>query len=461
VCVTGSPGSGKSALFAELHHRLPGRRVGLVLATAAGDTPHGGRVDATLRRWIGELAAFLASPSPISDGATPDDVESMFYRLLRQASLATRVVVLVDALDQFEPTPRGTHVTWLRQRSWPDNVALVVTALPCTAVKALEAWPAIAHLEIPELTAEDAAAIAKAVWRRYHREISPDVVRVLVTKPNPSGERASGNPLWLTLALEQLNLLDADDFSRAQRDYGGTPAERLNALVLDTASRMPGDVEGLYRWLLDRNEKVFGAAASRSFSVAMALSRHGWRDADLAGIMRRLASLLMPAAEPPPVDELHQAALRRGFRAHVIRRGEWGLLDFGHAQMRRAVDDRYLADEGRRRGVHARVADYLETLQAGDPVVGSERLWQLLCARDAGRAFAAWRMFQANLWHGLMTPVMLLLAVFSLGAGISQTPLGRTLGARVGGRLDARVTWVIGHVFRSWGPTRSRRTGKR
>ena len=51
----------------------------------------------------------------------------------------------------------------------------------------------------------------------------------------------------------------------------------------------------------------------------------------MAGIIPRLASVLMPEAEAPLVDDLHLAALRRGFRAHVVRRGEWGQLDFGHA----------------------------------------------------------------------------------------------------------------------------------
>jgi hypothetical protein len=138
ACVTGRPGSGKSAVFAQLHHRLTEGGQALVLANAAGATTHGSRVDAMLRRWIGELATRLAIADPIPDNATSDDVEAVFYRVLRQASHATRVAVLVDALNQFEATPRGTHATWFKPAQWPDNAALIATSLPCTAAEAVE-----------------------------------------------------------------------------------------------------------------------------------------------------------------------------------------------------------------------------------------------------------------------------------------------------------------------------------
>jgi hypothetical protein len=398
ACVTGRPGSGKSALFAQLHHRLTEGGQTLVLANAAGATTHGSRVDAMLRRWIGELATRLAIADPIPDNATPDDVEAVFYRVLRQASQATRVVVLVDALNQFEATPRGTHATWFKPAQWPDNAAIIATSLPCTAAEALAEWAGIEELEIPGLTPDDVVAVAKATWRRYHRDIHPEVVRVVAEKRAPDGRPASGNPLWLTLALEQLNLLDADDFARADREFTGSPVERLRALVVDTAGQLPGDVEGLYGWLLAQNEKVFGAAAARAFAVAISLSQRGWRDADLQGSQRgeervpgiivRLADVLMPEAEAPLVDDLHLAALRRGFRAHVVRRGEWGQLDFGHAQMRAAVEARFLSDEVLRRQLHARISDYLETLNPNEPMIRLERMWQLIGEQNAARAAA-------------------------------------------------------------------------
>ncbi len=209
--------------------------------------------------------------SPLGDGATPDEVETAFYNLLRQVAAERRVVVLLDALDQFEVTMRGRHLTWLKAWQCPPNVRLLATGLPCPAVDALSDWRGIEVIELPPLCNADTAGIGNAVWGRYHRELNPAVLQVLLEKTLPGDAPACGNPLWLTLALEQLNLLDADDFVRAERDYTGPPTERMTVLLLETAGRMPADIGALYGWLLAQNEKAFGVAHTRGFAVAIAL----------------------------------------------------------------------------------------------------------------------------------------------------------------------------------------------
>jgi hypothetical protein len=258
ACLTGNPGSGKSAVFAELWHRLAADGAVLVLANAAGGTPRGSQPDFMLRRFIQELADFLRIANPLPEKAGPDDVGAAFASLLARAAAKKRIVVLLDALDQFDPTPRGQHLAWLRPKQWPANARIIATALPCTGADSLTQWAGIEEPDLPTLTAADAAEIAKGVWKRYHRELNPDVLRVLTGKRLPDGAAACGNPLWLTLALEQLNLLDADDFARAERDFTGSPAQRLRALVLDTAGRMPAGVPELYDWLLAHTEKAYG-----------------------------------------------------------------------------------------------------------------------------------------------------------------------------------------------------------
>jgi len=107
------------------------------------------------------------------------------------------------------------------------------------------------------------------------------------------GESACGNPLWLTLALEQLNLLDADDFALPSASLPVLPPNGW-PLWLDTAARMPPEIGGLYGWLLEQNERAFGIAHARGFAMAIALSRSGWREADLIDLVPRLGKLLFP-----------------------------------------------------------------------------------------------------------------------------------------------------------------------
>ena len=337
ACITGSPGAGKSAVFAKLHRELQKDSAIVLLANAAGGTQRGSSVDAMLRRWITELAAVARVTDGLTEDASYDDVEARFYSLLRQVSSAGQVVVLLDALDQFEPTPRGRYLTWFKPQQWPATARIFATSLNCQAAEVLSKIAGIENVNLPPLRATDAAEIGKQVWGHYHRELNEDVLRLLVDKTLPGDMLACGNPLWLTLALEQLNLLDGDDFARAQRDFAGPPTARMTALLLDTARRMPPDTDGLYSWLLKQNEKAFFPAHVRGFAVAIALSRSGWRESDLRDLTPRLGRLLFPSKPVPPIDDLGVASLRRSFRAHLVRRGESGCVDFFHAQTRQAV----------------------------------------------------------------------------------------------------------------------------
>ena len=354
--------------------------------------------------------------NPLPAQASNDDIEAAFYSLLHRVSSQRRVVVLLDALDQFEPTPRGRYLTWFKPLQWPANARLIATAIPSSASHVLAEASGTAEIDVPPLSADDAQAIGTHVWGRYHRTLNPAVLAVLIDKQVPDGTPACGNPLWLTLALEQLNLLDADDFARAERDFPGSPGERLAALLLDTARRMPPDVENLYGWLLEQNEKAYGMAATRAFATAIALSRNGWRDTDLLDLVPRLSSHFKnqqssisnrqsssatdPAEAQPQESDLHPkfkiqnskfdilalASIRRSFRAHLVRRGEHEQLDFFHAQMRRAVLDRCVPDAPARPPLHAAISDFLESLPASDPLIRLERMTQLIGERNATRA---------------------------------------------------------------------------
>ena len=299
VCITGTPGSGKSAVIAEVFHRL-GQNV-IVLANAAGATPRGAEADSMLRRFIGELAEVLGlKDDPIGEKAAPEEVDALFASLLMRVAQKRRVVILLDALDQFDATPRGRHLTWVKGRQWPANARLIATCIPGTGTDALCQWEGVEKIALPALEAADVTEIATHVWARYHRQVNPEVLRVLAAKRLPDGQAAAGNPLWLTLAFQQINILDADDFARAERDFSHIAGarERLRALLVDTATRMPPDVPSLYDWLLEQTEKTYGEAEARAFAMLIALSRSGWRESDLLRLIPAAVALISQGQAP-------------------------------------------------------------------------------------------------------------------------------------------------------------------
>jgi len=433
LCITGEPGAGKSALFAHLYRQLRESTDVFLLAHAAGISTRAGQVDDMLRRWIQELADHLGIAAPLDDSASAEDIEKTFAELLGRASTQRRVVMLIDALNQFTPSTRSRHLTWLPPLL-PPNARLIATAIAGTETEALGRRRGARLKGLEPLSIDESREIAVAICEhRYHRKFHDEIYDAILAKKladgHPSaGHPAAGNPLWLWLAMEELNLLDADSFDRAERDYAELPADRrLHQLLLDTVASFPADVEGLYAWMLKRSERVFGQAMTRGFAGLIAVSRFGWRESDLREMLPRAAALIAGDAPLPPVDDLLLASLRRSFRAHVIRRGELDQWDFLHLQMRQAVRQHGLPSDDLARRLHAAIADYLETLAREDPLHISEIMFHYIGADDRLRA--------ARYYGSALTA-----AEESAGTDV----LAAHLLAEPGGAGSGAIEWVAG-----------------
>jgi hypothetical protein len=250
----------------------------------------------------------------LAEDADQEAVDVVFASLLGLMAARRRVVLLVDGLDQFETTLRGRYVSWLPW-PWPTNARLIATAIPGEGSEALLNRTGVALAPLPPLHAAEARGIIKGICDRYHRTFEPEVIDALLAKTGPEGP-AWGNPLWLVLAIEDLNLLEADDFDRAQRAYTGEPAERLRALMVDIIARLPGDIPGLYGHTFERAEELFGRSVVRGFLALIAVSRTGWRESDFR--------ILLPRVSGENWDVLQFAQLRRYFRGQMRRRSAMG-----------------------------------------------------------------------------------------------------------------------------------------
>ncbi|MGB8298278.1 MAG: DUF4062 domain-containing protein, partial [Polyangia bacterium] len=264
LVVAGASGGGKSAIFARVYEELTGAKgEGFwLLAHAAGIDPRSTSVLNLLEDWVAILADKLGVASPLAAPASdPRETrlgadkrpkpEEAFADLLFQAAKKNRVVLLLDALDRFERTPQAEQLTWLPAHL-PANVRLIATAVTGPETAALARRPDFAVESLVPLTKDEASEIAQSVYERYHRQPNQEAVRVLGEKAGPDGAPAHGNALWLVSALEEMNLLDGDDFRRAEVGTEGTDEDRLHAMVVGEARAMPGDVEGLYARIFAR-----------------------------------------------------------------------------------------------------------------------------------------------------------------------------------------------------------------
>ncbi|HUT89007.1 MAG TPA: AAA family ATPase [Thermoguttaceae bacterium] len=446
ACVTGVSGAGKSALFAHLHRAL-GRDAVILLAHAAGAGVRSIQLDAMLRRWTPELARALQLDVPISDASTSREVEKSFARLLTQASDERRVVLLIDALDRFEPTPRAQRLTWLPD-PWPENARLIATTSPGPASEALERRAGVEIVPLAPLAPEEAHEMAEAVCGRRRRPLEPEVLDVLLSKQLPGGAPAAGMPLWLESALEELILLDADDVVRAGRGSVETAQEQLDELVLDTARELPADVEALYDWVLKRNEELLGPGWVSGFVNLIAASRNGLRESEFEALLPKVAKLFVPTAPRRPWDGLKFAVLRRAFRAHVAQGGADGAWDFRHAKLREAIRRRNARDPQLVHRLHTSIAYHLKSLPASDPLRQTELMVHLIGSEDRLRA--------AHYYSGELPDEELAGATQALAdhilAGSNQRPnegLGWTASLLIEPKLDRSQKGVLCRRFNS------------
>jgi len=386
ICVAGPSGSGKSSLAAELIRRLGEDASILLLHHAAGISTASARVDRLLERWCEELAAHVGEADLRIGEMNGEELERAFARLLTRASGTGRVVLILDALNEFERTTRARHLTWL-PRLWPENARLIATAIPGPESEAIAKRGArLVNLE--PLTADEADRIVGAIYRRYRRKANPDVKRALLSRRTNDGSPASGSPLWLELACEEMNLLEPDDLARAN-DYPGAPDHQIVLLQMDLAHQLPATPLGLYGSMLRRAETIAASIlneqrhhvtphAARSWvrclSECIAISREGWREQDLQTVLAQVTGL--------PWSDLLFASIRRAYRGHLIQRGTSGQWNFYHQELRQAVAEHFGASVAELRALHATLAAYLQTLQGDEPLRQAELMHHLIGADD-------------------------------------------------------------------------------
>jgi hypothetical protein len=348
--LTGDPGSGKSALLAWFTRDLASLQPPpFVIAHFIGASTGSTNLRRSLRRLCHELAKAAENTEPLP--LDINDLITHFQKLLAEAAGMRRVILVFDALNQFDPTD-GAHWLDCLPRELPSGVRIVASIIAPAGgqpehqtLAILRPRPGTRMEKLEPLTEADTLAIIKGYLKRYAKRLSPEQLGALLAKP---GGRL---PLYVLTALEELRTL-------------GTYEE-----ITDRIRTLPGDARALFGWILterlarepgfrEHEGRPCGAALVKKFAVCLSVSRHGLSLAELTALL-------------DPGDPLgNVAALLRLLRPYLMRRGE--LLDFYHGQFREAAEEAYLHHlAGEREAAHAHLARYFQ--HEADPL--GDRTW--------------------------------------------------------------------------------------
>ncbi len=330
LCLTGAPGSGKSALLAQLsrYSSLNDQNSILLIRHFVGASPGSTDVRRTLRRLCRELKVGC----PEITAKIPDDPEKLrlaFPDFLRQACARRRVVILLDAVNQLDPATYSAGLQWLPEEL-PDNARAILSALEGPALEELRRRHRLREIELKPLTADDGEAIIEQFRQRYRKKFEPDQRTALLDKTE------AGMPLYLLAALEELRTLGTYEEISGRIDELPPTTQELFAWILERLENDDG--------FRDASEHRVGCELVSRFAALLGASRYGLSQ-------RELADLLDASDQQGNV-----AALLHLLRPYLMHRGE--LLNFYHTQLKHAVEGRYLSDEADRRTAHLAIANY-------------------------------------------------------------------------------------------------------
>jgi hypothetical protein len=294
--LTGEPGSGKSAFLAEFVAAVLSPQGSAKRSKYFGSSaPFGGHpflliphfigastgstdLRRTLRRLCHDLTPAAGNTEPL-----PLDIKELithFQELLAEAAGRRRVILVFDALNQFDATDGAHWLNWLpRPNELPPGVRIVASVIAPAdgqpehqTLAILRMRPGTRLEKLEPLTEADTLAVIEGSLRRYAKRLSPEQLAALLAKP------AGRLPLYVLTALEELRTLGTYEEITA----------RIRAL--------PGDARALFGWILterlardpgfrDREGRPCGAALVEKFAACLSVSRHGLSPAELTALL--------------------------------------------------------------------------------------------------------------------------------------------------------------------------------
>jgi nephrocystin-3 len=345
--VSGPSGSGKSAALAQFVSTFQDRHPeAQVLVHFAGASPRSTALHDLLGRLCAELKQRFGLAGSIPE--TTAERVPVFRAMLASVPVETRLVLVLDALNQLE-TGEGAHdLHWLPERVLP-HVRVVASCLAGPAAP----LPVLAVCQRRGYRSLEVEPLSDAERRQIIREIPKLSAKILDERQierllaNP----ATANPLFLLVALEEL------------RNFGSF--ERLNRRI-EELPREGDTVTALFEQVFERLEDEFDSDLVKEVLKLLVCSRQGLSERELQDL----------TAGQSGADELF--VLLRQLRPYLLYRS--GRLDFYHVNVATAAEHRYLRSPAAKRQTHLRLAIYFKK-RAPDKRQVEELPWQLAKAQ--------------------------------------------------------------------------------
>ena len=300
----GKSGCGKSSLMSKLatvyENRFP------VLKFFAGTSDYISSAENLVKMTTYELCRILGRECVFdlnSDDIDYQELTKIMYALLGEcAQKHGKVILTVDALNQFAETSLSENLHWLNPYALPFNVKVVVS---CTDdYKYLYVLKGMASdvLSLDYLDKNDIVAISSQYFNVQRKQVNKDLIKVISEKPGAPCR----DPLYLITLLNRINGIGKDDFIEIDKLY-------------ELVELAPNSFPELLKQKLYLAKDEIGDCVD-VFACSIAYSRFGISEADMVEIFKQM-DIEFSVAE--------FSYFRKLFYGNILQR-ETGMWDFSH-----------------------------------------------------------------------------------------------------------------------------------
>ena len=288
LAIKAPSGSGKSMLFSNLALKLRDGGYNVIPFMSGLTSESNDSVD-ILRNtiyYIEELLGFSHERVDFSfngiDGSTDsgggskekngiDKLRERLFELCVECEQANkRVVIMVDAVDQLTSDDNRDNLIFIPERL-SENVKFVMTCLPELDLSGRNA------VTLKPMDDGEKREVIEGILKSHNRELEEKVIRKMIKL------RASRNPLFLSLLVQRLLMMNRDDFLAIKKS--GDDMKAISKRQLEVIASCPDSLQKMSAALLTEAGKRINEELVRKVAEYLAVSRHGLRQEDLAALL--------------------------------------------------------------------------------------------------------------------------------------------------------------------------------
>lgn len=357
LIIKGEPGTGKSTLLS--HLALVLKEEGYeTLPLISGLTLKSSTAMELIRQVVYEMECRLSLPHfwEGENVSMPDEKEwkKRYDTLCMEYVAAGRhLVILLDAADQLLADQAREKLLFI-----PDSLSAQVQFVMTCLTDFHTGGYSCSLLE--PVDGQEKSDIIEGILASHGRELSSQVKKAIIRK------KASDYPLYLSMLIQRLIMMNRQDFDRIVQAGDGMDA--ISSYQKQIVESCPDSVEALSVELIRVAGERIGGEFAQTAAQYIAISRYGLRPDDLSGLLGGRFRML---------DFAHLVSYMS--ESFLLR--EDGRYDFAHRSIRAG----FLGQCREPKELHRKLELYFDTLPDGDEVKDREFTYHCIMAQDSAR----------------------------------------------------------------------------